>query len=374
MAKYLDLNGLQSYHNGVKGLLANKVDKVSGKVLSTNDFTTTLKNKLDGIESGADVNKIEVVKVNGTALSPDSSKAVNVSVPSKLSQLTNDMGFVSSHQDISGKENISNKLTSFSASPTDINYPSEKLVKNELDKKLNASLKGVANGVAELDSTGKVPSSQLPSFVDDVLEYEKLASFPTTGETGKIYVAKDTNKTYRWSGSTYVEINGSVALGETSSTAYRGDRGKIAYDHSQAAHAPSNAARNVIVGVKINGTELSVDSNRKVNIDTSGKEDKSNKVTSFQASPDNTHYPSEKLVHDALANKADMGHSHAAISVSGQQNDLQFVKTITFAKDSMVPSYVMWNDAIGDEIIYELYSESNLTAISASEISTILAS
>lgn len=93
--------------------------------------------------------------------------------------------------------------------------------------------KGSAGGVAELDSNGMVPSAQLPSYVDDVLEYASLSDFPVTGESGKIYVALDTNKTYRWSGSAYVEISESLALGETSSTAYRGDRGKTAYDHSQ---------------------------------------------------------------------------------------------------------------------------------------------
>ena len=105
--------------------------------------------------------------------------------------------------------------------------------------------KGAANGVAELDSTGKVPSSQLPSFVDDVLEYDKQSSFPTTGETGKIYIAQDTNKTYRWSGSAYVEISASLALGETSSTAYRGDRGKTAYEHSQLTSGnPHNVTKS----------------------------------------------------------------------------------------------------------------------------------
>ena len=105
--------------------------------------------------------------------------------------------------------------------------------------------KGAANGVAELDSTGKVPSSQLPSFVDDVLEYDKQSSFPTTGEAGKIYIAQDTNKTYRWSGSAYVEISASLALGETSSTAYRGDKGKTAYDHSQLTSGnPHNVTKS----------------------------------------------------------------------------------------------------------------------------------
>ena len=65
------------------------------------------------------------------------------------------------------------------------------------------------------------------------MEYANGSAFPDTGESGKIYVALDTNLTYRWSGSDYVEISPSLALGETESTAYRGDRGKAAYDHSQ---------------------------------------------------------------------------------------------------------------------------------------------
>lgn len=95
--------------------------------------------------------------------------------------------------------------------------------------------KGAANGLAELDANGLVPSSQLPSYVDDVLEYASKSAFPATGTAGKIYVALDTNLTYRWSGSAYVEISPSLALGETSSTAYRGDRGKTAYDHATDA-------------------------------------------------------------------------------------------------------------------------------------------
>ena len=74
----------------------------------------------------------------------------------------------------------------------------------------------------------------MPSYVDDVLEYDTQASFPATGEAGKIYIARDTNKTYRWSGTTYVEISASLALGTTSSTAYRGDYGNTAYTHASA--------------------------------------------------------------------------------------------------------------------------------------------
>ena len=94
---------------------------------------------------------------------------------------------------------------------------------------------GAANGVASLDASGRIPASQIPGGFDDIEEYDNLAAFPTTGEEGKIYVAKDTNLTYRWTGSQYVEISPSLALGETATTAYRGDRGKVAYDHSQVS-------------------------------------------------------------------------------------------------------------------------------------------
>ena len=96
----------------------------------------------------------------------------------------------------------------------------------EIAKKLNASEKGAANGVATLDAQGMVPASQLPSYVDDVLEFDSKSAFPTTGEDGKIYIAKDTNLQYRWSGTAYVEISPSLALGETAQTAYPGNKGK----------------------------------------------------------------------------------------------------------------------------------------------------
>lgn len=277
------------------------------------------------------------------------------------------------------------------------------------------SQKGAANGVATLGGDGKVPASQLPSFVDDTLEgYLYNGSFYSdsahtiliAAETGKIYVDLATNRCYRWSGSQYTEISSSLALGETSSTAYRGDRGKIAYDHSQATGNPHNtslgdfgvtataAELNILDGAVISTEELNkLDgvtdnvqnqlnakavpqdiadaialevSNRNSailaaiqNLDSektsadgsnvqvkvtltdgivtgvsivtdntasasalqseastrsaadqelgsritaveTGKEDKSNKVTSWQATPDNNHYPSEKLVKETI--------------------------------------------------------------------------
>ena len=98
---------------------------------------------------------------------------------------------------------------------------------------LDSSLKGAAGGLAELDAQGKVPAAQLPAYVDDIIE-GTLTTFPNPGEGGKIYVDIDTGKTYRWSGTQYIVVSETLALGETASTAYRGDRGKIAYDYSQS--------------------------------------------------------------------------------------------------------------------------------------------
>lgn len=96
-----------------------------------------------------------------------------------------------------------------------------------------ASQKGAASGVAELDANGRVPSEQLPSYVDDVLEYASTSFFPETGTSGIIYIALDTSIGYRWGGTAYAEISPSLALGSTSATAHRGDHGATAYSHSQ---------------------------------------------------------------------------------------------------------------------------------------------
>lgn len=96
---------------------------------------------------------------------------------------------------------------------------------HEHDNYIPVDEKGAPNGVATLNESGTIPSSQLPSYVDDVLEFAARASFPTTGESGKIYVDTTTNVTYRWSGSTYTEISKSLAIGTTDSTAAAGNHG-----------------------------------------------------------------------------------------------------------------------------------------------------
>ncbi len=132
----------------------------------------------------------------------------------------------------------------------------EKNTGADVSGKLDTSLKGAANGLAELDATGKVPAAQLPSYVDDVVEgyfynakfYEDSAhATEITGETSKIYMDLATNKIYRWSGTAFAVVSETLALGTTASTAFRGDQGKTAYDHSQTTSGnPHNVTKTDI--------------------------------------------------------------------------------------------------------------------------------
>ena len=168
--------------------------------------------------------------------------------------------------------------------------------KTELNAKANASdfnafknSKGQHNGLATLDSAGKVPSSQLPSYVDDVIEgyyynskFYKESSHTTeiAGESGKIYTDLGNNKTYRWSGTAYTEISASLALGTTSSTAYPGNLGatnasNIAhlqgyFDNGKAIYAINDASGNVITDTYAKKSDLSsVAQNASAKIDKS---------------------------------------------------------------------------------------------------------
>jgi hypothetical protein len=119
---------------------------------------------------------------------------------------------------------------------------------------INVSQKGVANGIATLGPDGLVPAIQLPSYVDDILEFANLAAFPGTGETSKIYIALDTNKTYRWSGSVYVYItSGAVdsVAGKTGVVALvKADVGLANVDNTSDLNKPISTATQTALNLK----------------------------------------------------------------------------------------------------------------------------
>lgn len=155
---------------------------------------------------------------------------------------------------------------------------------NETTRQLTKTINGTTTNVvpvATLDSNGKIPASQLPSYVDDVMEYASSSGFPLTGETDKIYVALDTGFTYRWSGSQYVRLNTyDPATENESGLMSAADKRKL-----DGVAEGATANEGTITGVKMNGNV--VGSSGVVDLgtvlqahqDISGKADKSATVS-----------------------------------------------------------------------------------------------
>lgn len=235
-------------------LNTNKVDKVAGKGLSENDYTTLEKDKLAGIAEGAEVN----VNADWNAISGDAQILHR--------PVLADVATSGSYTDLSDKPSIPSKTSDLTKDDVYTKTDTDEL----LSAKVNSSLLGANSGVAQLDATGKVPAAQLPSYVDDVLEFDNLAAFPEVGEDSKIYIAVDTNLTYRWSGTGYVKIASDLALGETASTAYAGDKGKKNADdivtiNTKLATVESGAQVNDIETIAKRGVDLTI-TNKKVTI------------------------------------------------------------------------------------------------------------
>ena len=217
-----DLDTINGQIATIDSTLANKVDKVSGKQLSTEDYTTEEKTKLGGITAGAQPNVIEKIQINSVDQTI-TNKTVNLpAYPTTLP---------------------ASDVYDWAKQATKPTYTKSEVGLSEVtnDAQVKRTEMGAANGVATLNADGKVSSSQLPAFVDDVLEYANLAAFPQEGENGKIYVALDTNRTYRWSGSTYTEISASIVIGTTTGTALDG---KIGTDHINNTNNPHSVTKS----------------------------------------------------------------------------------------------------------------------------------
>ncbi len=243
-----------SVEDGLVDLQNEKVDIIVGKQLSTEDYTTVEKNKLAGVEENAEVNvqanwnetnitndafinnkptlgtassknvgtAVGEIQENGDILG--SSETVETNADGKIITASKNTAynknFGTGNSDVARgdasylKNEINNALATNSTNDrARTNHTGEQSIttitglQTALDTKEDNSNKGIANGYASLNGSGQVPASQLPSYVDDVVEYANFASFPTTGEGGKVYIALDNNLTYRWSGSAYVKLN-----------------------------------------------------------------------------------------------------------------------------------------------------------------------
>lgn len=202
------------------------------------------KAKLDGIATNA--NKYELptatdtvlggVKV-GTNLNIDGSGVLSAVDTTYTNASTTTAGLMSAADKVKldGIATGANNITVDAAiSSTSTNPVQNKVISEALDGKsdtghnhdtayVKQSQIGVANGVAGLDENGHISSQYIPASVDEIIEASSKSAFPTTGESAKIYVALDTNLTYRWGGSAYVEISPSIAIGTTANTAAAGN-------------------------------------------------------------------------------------------------------------------------------------------------------
>lgn len=219
LATYLALKGLakgnlQAELEELERLIGDKVSKIAGKGLSTNDFGNAEKAAL-AANTEARHGHLNKAVLDSTTASYTTEEKDKLKAIEKGAQVN---------------PKIIDNLTSVSAdNPLSANQG--RLLNEKVDGKQPAG-----NYATLVD--GKIPSSQLPSYVDDVIEKPTRSEFPEPGESNKIYVARDTNITYRWSGTGYVEISQSLSLGETAQTAFRGDHGKLAFEHSQSSGNP----------------------------------------------------------------------------------------------------------------------------------------
>ena len=208
------------------GVMSSEDKTKLNKIVDTGDGTQYLTN--NGTYVPLDKNSVGLGNVDNTA---DLDKPISTATQNALD------GKVDKEE---GKSLVADSLITKLKGLDDQNT-----IDAAIADKIPLSQKGTANGVATLDESGKVPSVQLPGFVDDVLEYDNFEAFPETGESGKIYVTKDTNLEYRWSGTQYTQISKSIGLGETSSTAYAGDKGKQVTDRVAEVYS----ANSVINGL-----------------------------------------------------------------------------------------------------------------------------
>lgn len=247
-----NIDGVKTFTNGIK---TNSITATGSEFV----IDSAVSEELTAVINGkVEANAVEAPEVKATTI-----KAVDENGLTLDSSVLN-LGSENSVVTISGSKAV---LADTLITPAeDGALTSKKYVDDEVAKKISSTEKGVANGVATLDENGLVPSSQLPSYVDDVEECADKATMDAkTGEAGKIYVTVDDGKTYRWSGSAYVEISSSLALGETSSTAFAGDKGKVAYDHALLTNGNPHNVALTDLGVTISAEAINALPGKTVN-------------------------------------------------------------------------------------------------------------
>lgn len=194
------------------------------------------KAKLDGVAAGSNHVTVDA-ELSTTSTNPVQNKVIKSALDGKSNTgHTHDDRYYTKTEvntKLDGKSNTGHKHVKADITDFPTSMPASDVYSwAKQSSKPSYTISEVSGNLPASRISGTIAAANLPSYVDDVLEYASISKFPTTGESGKIYTALDTNKIYRWSGSAYIVISETIALGTTHSSAGYGDESRAAYNHS----------------------------------------------------------------------------------------------------------------------------------------------
>lgn len=283
------------------------------------------KAKLDGVAAGSNHVTVDA-ELSTTSTNPVQNKVIKSALDGKSNTgHTHDDRYYTKTEvntKLDGKSNTGHKHVKADITDFPTSMPaSDVYAWAKAASKPSYTIGEVSGNLAASRISGTISAANLPSYVDDVLEYASLSKFPTTGESGKIYTALDTNKIYRWSGSAYVVISETIALGTTHSSAGYGDESRAAYNHStKTSGNPHNVTKT---DVGLGSVDNTADSAKSVKYATSAGSVAWSNVSGRPSSmPASDVYSWAKQPHKPSYTASEVGaapasHSHSYLPLSG---------------------------------------------------------